>query len=408
MRVLQLLKTSAGANWALVQCTELVRRGVEVHVAAPPGGPLLERARAAGIQIHEAQFDFPVRQLWRLRPMITALRALVREVDPDVVHSHFVGTTLTMRAALRGHDPRPRIFQVPGPLHLENGFFRRAEIASAGPDDRWVASCRWTQERYLRDGIPPDRVHLSYYGVDFSTIRRRPAGALRRELGLSPDTRIVGMVAYMYAPKRYLGQRRGLKGHEDLIDALALVRRRSPNVIAVMVGGAWNHAVQYEAAVRRYGALRCPDGVVFLGSRTDVPSLYADFDVVCHPSLSENVGGAAESLALGVPTIATRVGGFPDVVVDGETGWLVPPANPPALAEAIEDALRDPDEALRRTRRGEARIRQIFDVADTAAGMHAIYCDAVAAGRSAAANERRSARTDEAHVGARDADRRRR
>ncbi len=375
MKALHLLKTSVGANWALLQGAELVRRGVEVHFAVPSGGPLIPRARAAGIVVHEVSLDFPVRHPWQLAARIAALRSLVDRIAPDLVHSHFVGTTLTMRAALRGRDHRPRLFQVPGPLHLENAFFRHAELASAGPDDVWIATCKWTRDCYLREGIPPARVRLSYYGVDFSVIRRQPPGELRAELSLPTEARVIGMVAYMYAPKRYLGQRRGIKGHEDLVDAIAILRRRRPEVIGVFVGGAWNQAVAYEAAVRRYGAERCPDGTRFLGSRSDVPKLYADFDVACHPSHSENVGGVVESLALGVPTIATRVGGFPDVIVEGDTGWLVPPGDPEALATAIDAALTDRTDAQRRTERGAVQARAVFDIARTSECLHGIYRD---------------------------------
>lgn len=372
MRVLHLLKTASGASWALRQTRELALHGVEVHAAMPPG-PLVRQYEQAGVKVHLFQSDLPVREPWRIPAHLARFRRLVEHVTPDLLHSHFVGTTLTMRLALGRSSDLPRIFQVPGPLHLEHALFRELEVRTAGPLDSWMGSCRWTCDRYRSLGIPQDRVFLSYYGVDVGEYAPQPPGTLRAELGLRPDVRVVGMVAYMYGPKRYLGQRRGLKGHEDLIDALALLRRDDPKTVGVFVGGAWGNAREYEARVRRYGAERLGPGGHFLGTRRDVPRLYADFDVAVHPSHSENVGGAAESLTLGVPTIATDVGGFPDVVVDGETGWLVPARDPVRLAGALKAVLADPAGARAVAAEGRARTLRMFDVRRTALDVLSAY-----------------------------------
>lgn len=373
MRVLQVIKTSVGATWALRQMRELANLGVDVHATMPADGPLVSRYRDAGVTVHPGQYSLPMRQpqLWRV--LFNEFRQLVAAVDPDIIHSHFVGTTLTMRLALGKRHETPRLFQVPGPLHLEHPVFRNGEIRTAGPPDSWIGSCRWTCDRYRRSGISRDRIFLSYYGSDLDEIHRREPGRLRAELRLDVASKIVGMVAFMYAPKRYLGQARGLKGHEDLIDAMEIVRRKRPDVHAVFVGGAWGGATGYERKVREYGISRLGNHAHFLGSRSDVPDLYADFDVVAHPSHSENVGGAAESQLLGVPTVATDVGGFPDLVIPDETGWLVPPMCPDRLAGALMAALDNPVQAHGFASAGQALARDLFDVKRTAADVYAIY-----------------------------------
>jgi glycosyltransferase involved in cell wall biosynthesis len=361
IRVLHLLKTSVGATWALRQMRELAALGVEVHAALPPG-PLIPKYEAAGVHVHLLQPDLPMRAPGKWSGLFSQVRKLVSTVQPDLIHSHFVGTTLTMRMALGKGHAIPRLFQVPGPLHLEHPFFRRAELLTAGPRDHWIGSCRWTCDRYRRSGIPDDRIFLSYYGSDLNELACSISGKLRQELRLDAKTKVVGMVAYMYAPKRYLGQSRGLKGHEDLIDALAICRRKDPHILGVFIGGPWQNAARYEERVRAYGRERCGDGVVFLGTRRDVKDLYPDLDLVVHPSHSENVGGAAESLLMAVPTIATNVGGFPDVVIDGETGWLVPPRDPQRLADAIMRALADLAKCRSMAVKGQARARQLLDI----------------------------------------------
>lgn len=373
MRVLHLIKTPVGATWALRQIRELVRLGIEVHVALPPGGPMVGKYNEIGATEHLLQTDFPIRSPWKLHSISTKLRLLVQSIQPDIIHSHFVGTTLSMRLALGRGKTIPRVFQVPGPLHLENNFFRSAELAIAGRSDFWIGSCQWTCDRYAKSGIDCKRIFLSYYGTDVDLYTPKTPGKLKNELGLGPDCKIIGMVAFMYAPKRFLGQKRGLKGHEDLIDAFKICLEKNSNIRCVIVGGAWNNATKYEAALHRYARQRCGDRVIFLGTRYDVPDIYADFDVAVHPSHSENVGGAVESLLLGVPTIATRIGGFPDLVRDGETGWLVPPKNPQALATAIIDVLNDPYEAHKRAMAGQKRARDLFDIRKTADEVNIIY-----------------------------------
>jgi glycosyltransferase involved in cell wall biosynthesis len=383
MRVLQLVKTPTGARWAMRHMRELVKLGVEVHAALPEGGNLAPEYEAAGIHLHRDQFDLPVRRPHLIPGTLRRFRALVDRVKPDLIHSHFVGTTLTMRLALGGRHLTPRLFQVPGPLHLEHTLFRTAEVRSGGAPDHWVGSCEWTVNRYRSLGVPPEKVHLAYYGLDLEDFEQKAPGKLRAELGVDGRTKIVGMVALMYPPKRYLGHSRGIKGHEDLIDALAIVAREEPDVLGVFIGGWVKPGHPYEARVLAYGRERLGDRARFLGTRTDVPDLYPDFDVVVHPSHSENVGGAGESLLLAVPTIATDVGGLPDVVKPGETGWLVPPKDPEKLAAAILQALRDPEGARRMARAGEALCRRLVDVKNTSADLLRIY-ERVLAGPGAA------------------------
>lgn len=373
MRALHLVKTSVGATWALRQMRELVKLGVDVHAMMPTDGPLVAAYRDAGVAVHPGQTSLPMRHPQQWRELFETFRAVVGSIQPDVIHSHFVGTTLTMRLALGRNHPVPRLFQVPGPLHLEHALFREGEIRTAGRADSWVGSCVWTCDRYHASGIPDDRIFLSYYGSDLDEIRSQAPGRLRGELDLRPATHIVGMVAFMYPPRWYLGQRRGLKGHEDAIDAIALLRQRGHDVVGVFVGGAWQGARSYEARVHAYARQKLGDHVDFMGTRSDVPALYADFDVVAHPSHSENVGGAAESQLLAVPTVATRVGGFPDLVIPGRTGWLVPPKDPARLADALADALSDPERAHAYARQGQALARELFDVRRTARSIRDVY-----------------------------------
>lgn len=184
---------------------------------------------------------------------------------------------------------------------------------------------------------------------------------------------VVGNVAYFYAPKRYLGQRVGLKGHEDLIAAADLAGRQIPGLTCFLVGGPWAGADRYFEKVRALAGRATHVRVILTGYRSDVHQIYQDFDVAVHPSHSENVGGAVESLLHEVPTIATNVGGFPDLVRPGETGWLVPAKDAVSLSQAIVQSLSDPDAAGRLARAGRRRVEQLLDVRKNAADIIDYY-----------------------------------
>lgn len=374
MKVIQLIKTAIGGRWALLQVRELVNAGIEVHVVLSEQGPMLAQYRDVGARVHIINTDLIRVGLRGFYDSRRKLRALIDEIQPDIIHSHFVGTTLFMRLALpRGSAPL-RIFQVPGPLHLEKPLIKRIEILLASASDRWIASCRKTRDIYLAEGINPAYVGLSYYGNEFSAPASSDARAtIRAEFGIGPETQVIGMIAYMYAPRRWLGQKAGLKGHEDLIEATRILVDKGHDVVALFVGGAWGGQNWYEKEVRKLAATRLADRAIFTGSRNDIPAIYAALDVAVHPSHSENVGGAAESLKLAVPTVATNIGGFPDVVIEGETGFLAKPHAPNDLSNRIEACLADLNTAKAMAVRGQQLVTTTFDPIRTGEEVAKIY-----------------------------------
>jgi glycosyltransferase involved in cell wall biosynthesis len=375
MRVLHLLKTAVGASWALRQTSELVKLGVEVHLALPDG-PMLQKYREAGVKVHIFDPSINIRHPFANVEQVKKLRNLVAEVCPDLIHSHFVATTLLMRLALR-KSSIPRIFHVPGPLHLEHGLFRRIELFMANKQDYWLASCLWTRNKYQQCGIAPKKVGLAYYGVnaDEFLLNDPKNSQLRKDLGLSEDVFLIGMVAYFYEPKAYLGQTRGLKGHEDLIDAMAIVNHQYPNVRCVFVGGPWGNSQKYFEQVKNFAQQKAAENCIFLGQRNDVPQLYPQFDLAVHPSHSENVGGAVESMYAQVATLTTDVGGFPDLVTDGETGYIVPAKSPIKLARKIIEVIDYPEERIKRIAKGLEKVTQVMNVEHNAKQVYDFYIE---------------------------------
>jgi glycosyltransferase involved in cell wall biosynthesis len=375
MKVLHIVKTAVGANWAYEQVRVLCSLGIEVVVALPSDTEgLAPKYRQAGATVLAANLDFPSREPWRLPSILRACRQLVSDVRPDLIHTHHVGPTFVARLALGKNSPIPRVFGVTGTLHLEHNFFAWLDIHLAGPRDFWIATCQWTQRKYETLGIPTNRVFLAYLGTDLKKYPCNRTGILRDEFQIPADVPLVGMVSLLYPPKWCLGNARGHKGHEDFITALASLREERPDVRGIMIGGTWDGGHWYEDRVRHLGKRLCDGGLHFSGTRADIPAIYPDLDLAVVPTYSDGLAySVVEPLLGGVPVVATNAGGIPDLIRDGDTGWLVPPGNPAALARAMHEALDNPNEARRRAVEGSKLARDLIDLEKTGQEVASTY-----------------------------------
>jgi glycosyltransferase involved in cell wall biosynthesis len=375
MRVLHIVKTADGASWAAEQAEHLARLGVEVHVALPAGtGRAIPLWRRAGATVHIADVSLPVMRPWLLAGRVKAARRLVDDLCPDLIHTHFVTNTLLIRSALGRNHPVRRIYQVAGPLHLEYAAYRTADLRSAGPEDYWIGSSLCIVRLYIAAGVPNSRVFLSYYGSSQILRQTERTWVFRRSLGIPDSEFVVGNANLMYPPKRYLGHRVGIKCHEDVIDALGVVMRKRHNVTGLLIGGEWGGGRRYETRLRERAARRSPKILMpgFIEAER-IQQLWPDFDCAVHVPLTENCGGVIEPLAAGVPTIASNVGGLPEIVVKEKTGKVVPVRDPSALADAIVAVLEDIPGHRRLANAGQALVRNTFDVRRTAAEVLSIY-----------------------------------
>lgn len=376
IRVLQIVKTSDGAHWAANQVAALVREGIEVHVALPRAeGRTMQQWQQTGAVIHIADLSLPTRQPARFATVRRTLCRLVDEIQPDLIHSHFVTTTIMMRLALANRRRIPRIFQVAGPLHLEHWHSRRADVGMAGPLDYWIPSSRCIQEHYRNAHVAPERLFLSYPGWKVEGFSDERRFFLHLRLQLDPATKLVGNINVMYPPKYLLGQKVGLKCHEDVIDALAMVCKQRTDVRGVLIGDSFGRAKWYEHNLHKRAADRAGDRIMLPGlfSLSDVAQSWPDFDCAVHVPLSENCGGVLEPLLAGVPVIASAVGGIPEVVMNGITGTLVPPRSPKKLADAVLKVLDDPEPHRRLAATGRTLVKHMFDVERTGCEVAAVY-----------------------------------
>jgi L-malate glycosyltransferase len=220
----------------------------------------------------------------------------------------------------------------------------------------------------IGDGYDPSKIAVIRNGVDLTRFDNPPAQVnLRRELGLSDDTPLVGVVSRLTR----------LKGLEHFLEAAAIVRSRVPAVRFLVVGETSPVDRDYLGELQVHAA-RCSvaEHVTFTGLRSDVPAVLASLTVSVMPSLNEALSNVVlESMAAGAPTVATRVGGTPEAVSDGVTGILVPPADSGALADAIVHLLTNRQLAAQLGHAARERIADHFSVRRMVRATEDLYTD---------------------------------
>jgi glycosyltransferase involved in cell wall biosynthesis len=220
-----------------------------------------------------------------------------------------------------------------------------------------------------RDPIAPKRTAVIPYGIDLERFAPRAGGAeARAALGIAPGRRVVGTVGLL----------REQKGHTYLLQAAELLERQRGDVDWIIVGEGELRA-RLEEETRARGLV---ERVHFLGLRDDVPELLSAFDVFALSSTFEGMCYAvAEALAVEVPVVATDVGGVGQSVVHEETGLLVEPRDPRALADSLVRLLDHRDEAMQLARAGRAHVQQLYALSSMVEATESFYLRAL--GRSA-------------------------
>jgi len=211
----------------------------------------------------------------------------------------------------------------------------------------------------------PANIKILYNGVDPALYQDKSVAAkVRQELGLDPDRPVVGLVAR-------LDHR--AKGHLELLQALSLLKDRH-TVHALIVGGGRRQ----EEMQRLAASLGLGEVVHFLGNRRDVPDLLAAMDIFVLPSHNEGVSLAVlEAMAAGLPVIVSEVGGLPEIVRHEETGLLIPPKDPEALAQSLALVLEDPDLARRLGQKAREHVLEKYSLERMAQVVNETYDELV-------------------------------
>jgi glycosyltransferase involved in cell wall biosynthesis len=362
MGPLTVYHTEASMGWGgqeiriLTEMTALRDRGYALGVIAQPGAAIAARAAAAGFPVHTVR----MRGACDL-PASARVAAILRSARPHLLNTHS-----SVDAWVGGWAARWMKIPVIRTRHLAIRL-RRNPLSPRVYT--WMADHVVTTGEAGRDllvaqaGLDPARVTVVPTGVDVQRFspERADGESLRAELRLPPATSIVGVVAVL----------RARKGHGVLLEALQHDALATRPICAVFAG-----AGPMEGRLReRAGALGVAGRVHFLGQREDVPDILAASRVVVLPATAdEGVPQAIlQAFAMGRPVVASDVSGVRQVVLQRETGILVPPGNAPRLAAAIAELLDRPELAFRLGQAARRLACSRFSLGRMADDMEAVY-----------------------------------
>jgi glycosyltransferase involved in cell wall biosynthesis len=290
--------------------------------------------------------EFPLTSFYNANAVkqLARLRRLMALEKIDILHAHdfyssFIGTAAARLAGVR---------VIASQRHLKLSDRWAHEVCTRMINrfaHRVLVNSEAIRDRIVEEGSAPlSKITVIRNGALAASASRAVAQAeIRRELGINADARLIGMVARLQP----------LKGHRFFIDAAAAVLRDQVGAHFVVVGDGPLRS-EIEDQVLRLGIA---DRVHLLGDRADVPQLTSGFDLLVLASLHEGSPNAVmEAMAAGVPVVATAVGGTKELIIDGETGYLAPPADSAALADRIVFALNDDDHRAEITSAARTRI----------------------------------------------------
>jgi glycosyltransferase involved in cell wall biosynthesis len=326
-----------------------------------PGGRVAAEIAAGGVPV----VSLDMAEQPRLPELLRGVRRLARLIDEaeiELVHSFLYRANVVARLGARLSRRRPPVISSQRSLGPTGARF--SAIAS-----RWtrrlchrvVAVSQAVRREVVRhEGLEPAQVAVIPNGVDAGRFESCRRGGRTDALGLTGAAVVVGGVGRL-APE---------KGFADLLRALALTRRTTAAIALVLVGDGPERAALRTLADH----LGLADAVHFLGTRGDLREVYGGLDILALPSLEEGSPNVLlEAMAAGLPVVATSVGGVPEIVQDGRTGILVPPAAPGALAQALSSLAADGAGRRRLGAEGQRRVRAEFDIGVTVARHAALY-----------------------------------
>ncbi len=333
----------------------------ELHMGClRSAGVFVGEIRARGIPLVE----YKISSLYHPNTLKEQLRLAryVRRNRIQIVHSYGLYSNVFAIPAARLGGASVVVASIRDMGDVWSSLQRHAQKFVCRLADCILVNAEAVRERLIAEGYRPEKTRVIRNGIPLSRFGAQPNGvSVREELGLPSRGPLVAMLSVL----------RRRKGIEYFLEAARLVSRYFQDARFLVVGDSVYKEAGYEVGdsaykreLERYAQSLGLDGhVVFTGFRRDVPALLSEVAVSVQPSLSEGLSNVLlESMAAGVPVVATRVGGNPEVVVDGVTGLLVPPQDAGALADAICRLLANPELASRFGHAARGRVAEQFSL----------------------------------------------
>lgn len=356
-------------NWAFYPATQLQEFGHSVTVLCPPEPDLLSRLKQLNLDTHIVEFP---RRLHDWPTAVRAIRQLTRLHStgrPDVVYHYMIPVSFWDRVAAYLARVPVRVYKPASTWEFDIPVYHLMEFLTAWMDTDILTSSRVLYDKYRSWRHTRQKTHLSYLG--FPVARFDPTSgakhAVRFRQMAGEGALLVGMIAYLYPPIPKFNPHIGIKGHEILIQAAKEVVHVNPTVKFVIVGDEPSglHPGEYrQKLISMTRELGLSENFMFVGAQDDIPGVLEELDCVVMPSLSEGLPLASiEALLMLKPVVASRVGSLSEFVIDGETGFLVPPANAAALSQALIRLLAlSPEQREAMGRKGREMVYELFDI----------------------------------------------
>ena len=354
MKILQIIssKDTGGGSQEHTRILSLglQNRGHKVKVICRPGS-LAEAYKKNGLEVYTLE-------LREKRKAIRELVDLIREERFDVVHTHNrdgdvpgliaakkAGTSLIV-STIHAYINKDKL----GNRKMNFPLWKYNRILKKIPH-KIITLSEALRGHILQElRINPERVVTILNGVDLNRLKvSSERNVVKKELGIPEEAKVIGSVGHLIA----------LKGYRYLIEASVEVLKAFPETRFAMVGEG-NLRRELEELAKE---LRVRGNFIFTGKVAEVGNILQILDLFVHPSLSEGLPRSVmEASGVGIPVVATNVGGIPEVVRNKETGVLVPAKNSQALAKAITYLLNHPEEAREMGEKGKRWIEENFDV----------------------------------------------
>jgi glycosyltransferase involved in cell wall biosynthesis len=371
LKKIRVIHLSIGLQWggaetlmaAIASRLDPARFDVKI-IALQGDGPVGQQLRNAGIPVTLLRTGGG----WDIRALLRLKRRLAEE-KPDIVHAHLLRANLLAcltrsNHAVVWHEHGTGEWLNPAARLLERQLMTRSQsVIAISKNVRDNLAAR-VPSMASRISILPNAIDTSKVNAASPAEKYR----LRQTTwGLGQEHLVVGYVGRLDDK---------FKGISFLLKSIAQMKPSMPQLRLLIVGDG-NDRGSLEQLTDQLGI---KDSVIFTGSRSDLEQIYPSFDVLALPSLSEGFGIVLlEAMAHGVPVVASRVGGIPEVVMDHETGLLVPPADSKALSRALEDLLRDPERRNSMGQKGLTHVKTNYDLRNIIPKFEQIYFDIIRA-----------------------------
>lgn len=339
----------------------------EPHVVCPGTGPFRDQLHAAAVPTHALSLPpwRKVRLFFQRRSAVRRLGVLIDQLNPAMIHVNDIWWVPHTVKAMASRRSNP----VPIVAHVRQEI-EPAKVRRYGLDriDAVIAISRQVEQSLIAGGVSVNKVRTIYSGIDLSSEQPMHADqAIRQMIGVPNGAVLIGTLANLF-PR---------KGYEVMLRALPAIASAVPTV-HYMIMGSDDH--DYADRLKRLAhELKVADRVHMVGFQDPVQPFLASLDLYVHPALMEGFGIAVvEAMAMGKAVVATTTGGLPEVVLQGETGLLVPPGDVESLAETVVSLLQDRVRREQMGNRGIARAHERFSLDASIAQVECLYGEVLA------------------------------